>query len=187
MPELDEFSFLPAQAAALGRPMPPVKRVRLTIADGRSLSGLRWGDAPPRVTLLHGAGLNAHTWDTTLLHLGEPALALDLAGHGDSSWRDDAAYVARVLAPDVVTALQTWTDGPQTLVGHSLGGLTAAAVAASRADLVAGGRCRGHTPPVVPAGRPPRKPGVFAVPPSPCAPREVCVDHLACRAAGFSD
>jgi pimeloyl-ACP methyl ester carboxylesterase len=42
-----------------------------------------------------------------------------------------------VLAPDVVAALEAWTDQPQTLVGHSLGGLTAAAVAASLSDLVA--------------------------------------------------
>ncbi|MDF2665844.1 MAG: putative hydrolase or acyltransferase, partial [Microbacterium sp.] len=104
MPEVDEFSFLSAQAAEIGRPAPTVERVRLTLEDGRTVSALRWGDAPPAVTLLHGAGLNAHTWDTTLLHLGLPALALDLPGHGDSSWRDDAAYVARVLAPDVVTA-----------------------------------------------------------------------------------
>ncbi|MEV7874961.1 alpha/beta hydrolase [Microbacterium sp. NPDC089188] len=136
MPELDEFSFLPAQAAGLGAAVPAVSRVDLALADGRRLSALRWGAAPPAVTLLHGAGLNAHTWDTTLLHLGVPALALDLPGHGDSSWRDDAAYVARVLAPDVVRALETWTDRPQVLVGHSLGGLTAAAVAASRPDLV---------------------------------------------------
>ncbi|MFJ4037767.1 alpha/beta fold hydrolase [Microbacterium sp. NPDC090007] len=136
MPDRDEFSFLPGQAADLGLTVPAVRRVDLTLADGRRLSGLRWGEAPPALTLLHGAGLNAHTWDATLLHLGLPALALDLPGHGDSSWREDAAYVARVLAPDVVTALETWTDGPQVLVGHSLGGLTAAAVAASRPDLV---------------------------------------------------
>ncbi|MGL1386213.1 alpha/beta fold hydrolase, partial [Vibrio parahaemolyticus] len=80
---------------------------------------------------------NAHTWDTTLLHLGVPALALDLAGHGDSSWREDAAYVGRVLAPDVAAALEAWTDRPQVVVGQSLGGLTAAALAASRPDLVA--------------------------------------------------
>ena len=67
---------------------------------------------------------------------GLPALAIDLPGHGDSSWRDDAAYVARVLAPDVAAGMDAWTDGPQLLVGQSLGGLTAAAVAASRPDLV---------------------------------------------------
>lgn len=136
VPADDEFSFLPAQAAAAAAPLPRVERRTLSLPDGRVLSGLAWGDAPPAVTLLHGAGLNAHTWDTTLLHLGLPALALDLPGHGDSSWRDDAAYVARVLAPDVVAALEQWTGRPQTLVGHSLGGLTAAAVAAARPDLV---------------------------------------------------
>lgn len=136
--EFDEFSFLPAQAADAGLdgPLPRSERVDLTLPDGRTLSALRYGDGPPEVTFLHGAGLNAHTWDTTILALGLPALAIDLAGHGDSSWRDDMVYVARVLAADVVVALETWTDAPQLLVGQSLGGLTAAAVAASRPDLV---------------------------------------------------
>ncbi|KAA9111162.1 alpha/beta fold hydrolase [Microbacterium rhizomatis] len=140
----DEFSFRAAQAADAGieGPLPHAERLTLTLPDGRALSALRstpagTTDPAPVVTLLHGAGLNAHTWDTTVLALGLPALAIDLAGHGDSSWRDDAAYTARVLAPDVVAAIQEWTDTPQLLVGQSLGGLTAAAVAASRPDLVA--------------------------------------------------
>lgn len=164
MPELDEFSFLPAQAAGLGAAVPAVSRVDLVLADGRRLSALRWGAAPPAVTLLHGAGLNAHTWDTTLLHLGVPALALDLPGHGDSSWRDDAAYVARVLAPDVVRALDTWTDRPQVLVGHSLGGLTAAAVAASRPDLVSRLVVVDITPGVDPSAGPAQIRAFFAGP-----------------------
>lgn len=164
MPELDEFSFLPAQAAALGAAVPPVSRVDLPLADGRQLSGLRWGDAPPAVTLLHGAGLNAHTWDTTLLHLGLPALALDLPGHGDSSWRDDAAYVARVLAPDVISALEQWASTPQVLVGHSLGGLTAAAVAASRPDLVSRLVIVDITPGVDPSAGPAQIRAFFAGP-----------------------
>ena len=135
---IDEFSFLPDQAADLGidGAIPRGDRVSLTLPDGRALSALRYGDAPPVVTFLHGAGLNAHTWDTTILALGVPALAIDLPGHGDSSWRTDAAYTGRVLAPDVAAAMDAWTSGPQLLVGQSLGGLTAAAVAASRPDLV---------------------------------------------------
>lgn len=138
MSEFDEFSFLPAQAAdaGIGGPLPSVRRVSLTLDDGRTLSGLRYGDAPPEVTFLHGAGLNAHTWDTTVLALGRPALALDFAGHGDSSWRGDAVYTPRVLAPDVATALDAWTERPQVLVGQSLGGLTAAPVALLRPDAV---------------------------------------------------
>ncbi|MBW9119358.1 alpha/beta hydrolase [Microbacterium trichothecenolyticum] len=140
---IDEFSFLPEQAAEAGihALAPRGERLSLTLADGRILSALRYTpadspDSEPVVTFLHGAGLNAHTWDTTILALGLPALAIDLPGHGDSSWRDDAAYVARVLAPDVAAGIDAWTNAPQLLVGQSLGGLTAAAVAASRPDLV---------------------------------------------------
>ena len=135
---IDEFSFLPDQAADSGidAPIPRVERLGLTLTDGRTLSALRYGDAAPVVTFLHGAGLNAHTWDTTILALGLPALAIDLPGHGDSSWRPDAAYTGRLLAPDVAAGIEAWTSGPQLLVGQSLGGLTAAAVAASHPDLV---------------------------------------------------
>ncbi|GAA1946780.1 alpha/beta hydrolase [Microbacterium deminutum] len=144
---IDEFSFLAEQAAEAGidRPAPRGERLTLTLPDGRTLSALRYVPATssgspaagsPVVTFLHGAGLNAHTWDTTILSLGLPAIAIDLPGHGDSSWRTDAAYVARVLASDVAAGMDAWTDGRQVLVGQSLGGLTAAAVAASRHDLV---------------------------------------------------
>ncbi len=97
---VNEFSFLAEQAAEIGGAVPPVRRLTHTLPDGRTVSALQFGRtgdassgefAPPEVTLLHGAGLNAHTWDTTILALGLPALALDLPGHGDSSWRDDAA------------------------------------------------------------------------------------------------
>ena len=141
---IDEFSFLAEQAsdAGIDGPIPRGERLALTLPDGRTLSALRYDPPPaagrsaPVVTFLHGAGLNAHTWDTTILALGLPALAVDLPGHGDSSWRADAAYVARVLAPDVAAGMDAWTNRPQLLVGQSLGGLTAAAVAASRPDLV---------------------------------------------------
>ncbi|MBS1906752.1 MAG: alpha/beta hydrolase [Actinobacteria bacterium] len=133
---MTEFSFLAGQARTLGVAVPPVQRLSLPLADGRTLSALRYGDAPIEITLLHGAGLNAHTWDTTVLALGRPALAIDLAGHGDSSWRDDADYTGRPLAADVIEALRAWTDRPQVLVGQSLGGLTAAAVAARAPELV---------------------------------------------------
>lgn len=135
--DISEFSYLPAQADVLGVEPPMVERLTRRMPDGRHLSALRFGSGAPRVTLLHGAGLNAHTWDTTVLALGMPVLAIDLAGHGDSSWRDDADYSPRTLAVDVADALDEWTDGPQLVVGQSLGGLTAAALAAQRPDLVA--------------------------------------------------
>ncbi len=135
--DISEFSYLPAQAERLGATPPPAERVSHRLPDGRLLSAIRYGTGAPRITLLHGAGLNAHTWDTTVLALGLPVLAVDLAGHGDSSWRDDADYAPRTLAVDVADALDEWTDAPQLIVGQSLGGLTGAALAARRPDLVA--------------------------------------------------
>ncbi len=139
----DEFSFLPGQADAAGVAVPPVRRLAHGLPDGRTVGALQYGApgasrfAPPGVTFLHGAGLNAHTWDTTVLALGLPALVLDLPGHGDSSWREDATYSGATLAADVAPAVAAWTDRPQIVVGHSLGGLTAAALAATHPELVA--------------------------------------------------
>ncbi|MFD5215835.1 alpha/beta fold hydrolase [Microbacterium sp. NPDC058345] len=134
--DTSEFRYLPAQAAALGTPVPDATRISLTLADGRTLSALRYGAGEPEVTFLHGAGLNAHTWDAVVLLLGRPALVVDLAGHGDSSWRDDADYAPDALANDVAIALQTWAPRPQVLVGHSLGGLAAASAAARHPERV---------------------------------------------------
>ena len=91
----DEFSFLPEQAADAG-----IEASRSPAASacadprGRPHAERTAVRRPrhPVVTFLHGAGLNAHTWDTTILALGLPALAIDLPGHGDSSWRADLAY-----------------------------------------------------------------------------------------------
>ncbi|MGB4135737.1 MAG: alpha/beta hydrolase [Microbacterium sp.] len=134
--DTSEFRYLAGQAAALGVPALEAARLTLSLPDGRELSALRYGAGKPIATLLHGAGLNAHTWDTTALLLGCPVLAIDLAGHGDSSWREDLDYRPERLADDVALALREWTTTPQVLLGQSLGGLTAASVAARHPELV---------------------------------------------------
>lgn len=131
----DEFRFLAGDAKRVGRsaPLPTVERRSVHLDDGRSISGLSWQpDRAPEYVFLHGAGLNAHGYDPTVLTLGVPALALDLPGHGHSNWRDDAAYRPDVLAGDVMPALTQLAPAPFTLVGHSLGGLTAMVAAAMR-------------------------------------------------------
>jgi len=133
----NEFSFLEAQSGelGLGAPIPTVSRVDVATSAGTS-SSLVWG-ADATITLLHGGGLNAHTWDETILVLDRPAIAIDLPGHGDSAWRDDFDYRAESNAVAVGEALDALAPGTaQVVVGQSLGGLTAIALAAARPELV---------------------------------------------------
>lgn len=137
--DINEFRFLPGDAARVARtaPLPDVRRVGVRGASGQTISALRFvQDQAPEFVFLHGAGLNAHGFDPTVLALGAPALSIDLPGHGRSDWRDDADYRPRTLATDVSDALRQFVSSPVVLVGHSLGALTAALVAECAPELV---------------------------------------------------
>jgi pimeloyl-ACP methyl ester carboxylesterase len=133
----DEFSFFHENQAewGLSGPIPTVRRVSY-VTPTVELSGLAWTDDDPDVILLHGGAQNAHTWDTTLLALGAPALALDLPGHGHSgpSPYGPSSIVGHAHA--VVAALDQLPPRPRLLVGMSLGGLTSVLVARDRPALV---------------------------------------------------
>jgi esterase len=134
---LSEFSLLSENAdqAGVAGPLPDVERVESDSADGR-ISGLRWGATPPRIVFLHGGGQNAHTWDTVIVGLGEPALAVDLPGHGHSSWREDGDYSPQHNAAALAPVLRELASSADLVVGMSLGGLTAVRLAALAPDLV---------------------------------------------------
>jgi pimeloyl-ACP methyl ester carboxylesterase len=130
---LPEFALLAenAEQAGVGGPLPSVQRV-----DVDAISALRWGDRSPRIVFLHGGGQNAHTWDTVIIGVGEPALAVDLPGHGHSAWRDDGDYSPRRNAATLAPVLHELAPNAELVVGMSLGGLTAIALAATAPDLV---------------------------------------------------
>jgi pimeloyl-ACP methyl ester carboxylesterase len=130
---LDEFALLPENAEQLGvtGPLPAVERI-----ESGDVSALKWGTAPPQVVFLHGGGQNAHTWDTVILGLGLPALAVDLPGHGRSAWREDGDYGPKLAADKVLPVLHEYAPNLRLLVGMSLGGLTALRIAATEPALV---------------------------------------------------
>jgi len=137
--DYDEFGFLEATAREWGLPwerQPTVARRDVEIAPGQVVSALIWGDAPPELVFLHGGGQNAHTWDTVLLAIDRPAAAIDLPGHGRSSWRADRDYGPWKNTEALETVLPILAPDAKAVVGMSLGGATTIRLAAQRPDLV---------------------------------------------------
>jgi pimeloyl-ACP methyl ester carboxylesterase len=130
---LSEFTFLKENAKQAGAtgPLPAVERI-----DSGPISALKFGDGTPRVVFLHGGGQNAHTWDTVIVGLGEPALALDLPGHGRSAWREDGDYGPKLNAVAVQPVVRELAPDADLVVGMSLGGLTAIRLAVAAPELV---------------------------------------------------
>jgi len=139
--ELSEFSLLSenAEQAGVSGPLPEVERVEAGAAEGR-ISALRWGapslESPPRIIFLHGGGQNAHTWDTVIVGVGKPALAVDLPGHGHSAWREDGDYSPKHNVETLAPVLHDLAPSADLVVGMSLGGLTGIRLAAVAGDLV---------------------------------------------------
>lgn len=130
---LSEFVFLPEnarQAGVSGEPMPAAR------VEHGPVSALRFGDDPARVVFLHGGGQNAHTWDTVIMGLGLPALAIDLPGHGRSAWREDGDYGPVLNARAVEPVVRDLAPDADLVVGMSLGGLTALRLAVAAPELV---------------------------------------------------
>lgn len=135
----DEFGLFHENAAEYGLPVdapPVVRRTSVEIEPGRSVSALHWGHDEPELVVVHGGSQNAHTWDTVLMALDRPAMAIDLPGHGHSDWREDGRYDPVSLAADLTEALTTLAPIPPLLVGMSLGGLTSMVLAARSPELV---------------------------------------------------
>lgn len=135
----DEFGMLAENAAEYSIDWsgpPEVRRASVPLDSGLSLSALVWGVGPPELVLVHGGAQNAHTWDTVALALGRPLVAVDLPGHGRSDHRPDHRYGPVSMAADVAAATAALAPEAEAVVGMSLGGLTAIALAAEHPGLV---------------------------------------------------
>jgi len=135
----DEFAMLADNATEIGVPWSgdtPVERRDVEVTPDQVVSVLVWGDDDPDLVFLHGGGQNAHTWDTVLVAIGRPAIAIDLPGHGRSDRRDDRNYGPWFNADAVATVVERLAPRARAVVGMSLGGATTIRLAATRSDLV---------------------------------------------------
>ncbi|MFE9256761.1 alpha/beta fold hydrolase [Streptomyces sp. NPDC006879] len=95
-------------------------------------------EAEPAVLLLHGLmGRAAHWADTAgWVSTRRRTVALDQRGHGYSDKPAPGPYTREAFVEDVEATVEQLDLGPVTLVGHSMGALTAWQLAARRPDLV---------------------------------------------------
>jgi esterase len=97
-------------------------------ASRMRLHYLDWGTSGRRpIVFLHGAALNAHTWDVVCLILRQQyrCLAIDQRGHGESAWAEDADYSGDAHRGDIEAFVDNLGLDQFVLVGHSMGGFNA--------------------------------------------------------------
>jgi pimeloyl-ACP methyl ester carboxylesterase len=99
--------------------------------------GIAGDKSSPPLLLMHGITVSHETWDWFIPKLAQRyrVLALDFRGHGKSG-RAPGDYQPQAFVTDAIAVLEELADGPAILLGHSLGGMTGAALAQQRADLV---------------------------------------------------
>ena len=135
----DEFGLFHENAEEYGLDYdgpPVVRRESVPVEDGRRLSALVWGSEEPELVLLHGGAQNAHTWDTVALALGRPLIAVDLPGHGHSDGGAAGSHTVGDNAADLATVVRRLAPHAKAVVGMSLGGLSALALAQRSPELV---------------------------------------------------
>ena len=106
--------------------------------DGLTLHVAEDGPAHGRpVVLLHGITSSGGTWNwlVPLLADRHRVLRLDFRGHGRSG-RSDVPYDYSGYVSDAVAVCEQAANQPAVVIGHSLGGGAAAALAQQRPDLV---------------------------------------------------
>jgi len=115
-------------------PTTDVEGVQLFYTD----SGEQAGHTGPPLVLLHGWTCDSHDWvfQFEAFEARHRVIALDLRGHGRSAVPESPDWSALRHAADVAAVLRRLGVERVVAVGHSLGGVVAAALAVEHADLV---------------------------------------------------
>jgi non-heme chloroperoxidase len=115
-------------------------RIEIVGVGGVVLAGQSFGDpSHPPVLFLHGGGQTRHSWNESARSIaaaGCYVVTLDLRGHGDSQWAPDGDYSLDAFSGDIRIVARTFRS-PPSIVGASLGGLSALLAEAEANESIA--------------------------------------------------
>ena len=100
---------------------------------------LDWGNtARPPMILIHGIARHAHTFDHIAPHFARDyhVLAIDMRGHGDSSWDPKGDYLVEDHVKDLEALVRQLKLTRITMLGNSTGGRVVQVFAGLHPDLV---------------------------------------------------
>ena len=117
--------------------------MKVELANGQVIAYDRTGVSGIPIVLMHGLSGYRESYASTIEHLHEQiesgsfqVFAVDLRGHGESSWATLDTYDAVSYSQDIALFIETVVGRPAVVVGHSLGGVVSATLAQHRPDLV---------------------------------------------------
>ncbi len=116
----------------------PAHQAEWLTANDIQLRTLRAGRGDTTLLLIHGFGESLFTWRAVVDPLAAHyrVVAIDLPGFGGSN-KPDASYSVDSMTARLSNFLDLHIRGPVIVVGHSMGGQLAAALALARPDRIA--------------------------------------------------
>jgi pimeloyl-ACP methyl ester carboxylesterase len=116
--------------------MTQTTNLKSVMRDGITLRYTEAGAGDPPLLFIHGWTCNHTHWRGQLPHFAKKhrVVALDLRGHGESD-KPDEDYSIPTFAEDVAWLIQELNLEKPVVIGHSMGGVIAAALARKHPEL----------------------------------------------------
>src|SRR5580704_7729672 len=121
-------------------PPPSPYTDKFITVNGLRLHYLDWGNqTKPPFIMLHGISRIAHQFDHLAPYFKDDyhVIAIDMRGHGDSSWSPEGAYIVEDYVKDLEAFVDQLNLRGLTLLGNSTGGRVVQVYAGLHPDRVA--------------------------------------------------